>query len=81
MTAALSSGADATSLTGVGIVAGAPITGIEALSGFASTGLSVIVNKELERKGNKHTKIQALALAKHNSIKSYLYKSLKKQCF
>ena len=52
VTAALSSGAVATSLTGVGIVAGAPIAGITALLGFASTSLSVVANKKLERKGN-----------------------------
>ncbi|KAJ7328601.1 hypothetical protein OS493_023870 [Desmophyllum pertusum] len=75
VSAFLSSGAVATSLTGVGIVAGAPMAGIAALSGFASTGLSAI-NKKLERKVNKHTKIQALALAKHDSIKSYVSTAL-----
>ena len=49
VTAVLSSGAVATSLTGVGIVVGVPVAGIAALSGAVSTGLS-IVNKELERK-------------------------------
>ncbi|KAJ7390884.1 hypothetical protein OS493_021781 [Desmophyllum pertusum] len=75
VSAFLSSGAVATSLTGVGIVAGAPMAGIAALSGFASTGLSAI-NKKLERKVNKHTKIQALALAKHDSIKSFVSTAL-----
>ena len=51
VTTALSSGAVATSLTGVGIVTGAPVAAIAALSGVASTGLSV-VNKKLERKVN-----------------------------
>jgi len=55
VTAALSSGAVATSLTGVGIVVGAPVVGIAALSVAVSTGLSV-VNKKLERKVNKHSK-------------------------
>jgi hypothetical protein len=53
VTAALSSGAVATSLTGVGIVIGAPVATIAALSGAASTGLYV-VNKKFERKVNKH---------------------------
>ncbi|KAJ7369420.1 hypothetical protein OS493_039113 [Desmophyllum pertusum] len=75
VSAALSSGAVATSLSGVGIVIGAPLAGIAALSGFASTGLSAI-NKKLERKSNKHTKIQALALAKHDSIKSFVSTAL-----
>ena len=51
VTAALSSGAVATSLTGVGIVIGVPVAAIVALSGAASTGLSV-VNKKFERKVN-----------------------------
>ena len=66
-TAVLSSGAVATSLTGVGIVVGAPVAGIAALSGAVSTGLSV-VNKKLERKVNKHSRIHSLAIAKHDSI-------------
>jgi len=67
VTAALSSGAVATSLTGVGIVVGAPVAGIAALSGAVSTGLSV-VNKKLERKVNKHSRIHSLAIAKRDSI-------------
>jgi len=66
-TAVLSSGAVATSLTGVGIVVGAPVAGIAALSGAVSTGLSV-VNKKLERKVNKHSRIHSPAIAKHDSI-------------
>ena len=67
ITAALSSGAVATSLTGVGIVIGAPVAGIAALSGAVSTGLSA-VNKKLERKVNKHSRIHSLAIAKRDSI-------------
>jgi len=66
-TAVLSSGAVAISLTGVGIVVGAPVAGIATLSGAVSTGLSV-VNKKLERKVNKHSRIHSLAIAKHGSI-------------
>ena len=62
LTAVLSSGAFATSLTGVGIVIGAPVAAVAALSGGASTGLSVI-NKKLERKFNKHSRIHALAVS------------------
>ena len=71
VTAALSSGAFATTLTGVGILVGAPVAGVAALTGLASTGLSVI-NKKLEKKIDKHTKIEALALAKHDSINSFV---------
>ena len=75
VTAALSSGAVATSLTGVGIVIGAPVAAIAALSGAASTGLSV-VNKKLERKVNKHSRIHSLAIAKHDSINSSVSQAL-----
>lgn len=75
LSAILSSGAVATSLSGVGIVIGAPVAGIAALTGFVSTGLSAI-NKKLERKVDKHMKIQALALAKHDTIKSYVSTAL-----
>ena len=74
-TAALSSGAVVTSITSIGILVGAPVAVIAALSGAASTGLSVI-NKKLERKVNKRTKIQALALAKHDSINSFVSQAL-----
>ena len=64
-TAALSSGAVVTSITGIGVLAGAPVAAIAASSRAASTGLAVI-NKKLERKVNKHSKIHALAVAKHD---------------
>ena len=63
VTAALSSAAFATSLTGDGIVIGASVAAVAAVSGAASTGLSVI-NKKLERKVNKQSRIHALAVAK-----------------
>jgi gas vesicle protein len=75
VTAALSSGAVATSLTGVGIVIGAPVAAIAALSGAASTGLSV-VNKKLERKVDKHPRIHSLAIAKHDTMNSYVSQAL-----
>ena len=52
-----------------------PVAAIAALSGAASTGLS-IVNKKLERKVNKHSKIHALAVAKHDSINSSVSQAL-----
>jgi len=73
--AALSSGAVATTLTGVGIVIGMPVAAIAALSGIASTGLSV-VNKKLERKVNKYSRIHSLAIAKHDSINSSVSQAL-----
>ena len=69
VTAALSSAAVATSLTGVGIVIGAPVAAVAAVSGAASIGRSII-NKKLERKVIKHSKIHSLAVAKHDSINS-----------
>ena len=75
LTAVLSSGAFATSLTGVGIVIGAPVAAVAALSGGASTGLSVN-NKKLERKVNKHSRIHAPAVSKHDSINSSVSQAL-----
>ena len=75
LTTALSAGAIATSLTGVGIIASIPIATVAAFSGAAATGLTAI-NKKLERKVNKHTKIHALAVAKHDSINSHVSKAL-----
>ena len=75
VTAALSSAAVATSLSGVGIVIGAPVAAVAAVSGAASTGLSVI-NKKLERKVNKYSRIHSLAVAKHDSINSSVSQAL-----
>ena len=63
MTTVLSSGAVATSLTGLGALVGVPLGAIAIFSGGASSGLSVI-NKKLERKVNKHSRIHALAVAR-----------------
>ena len=59
-TAVLSSGAVAASLTGIGDVVG-------ALCGAISTALTE-VNKKIEVKEIKHSRIHALALAKRDSI-------------
>ena len=75
LTTALSTGQYSTSLTGVGIAVGAPIAALAAFSGAVSAGLTSI-NRKLERKVNKHRKIHALAVAKHDSINSYVSKSL-----
>lgn len=65
----------ATSLTGVGLLVEAPVPAVAALSGSAYTGLSVI-NKKLELKVNKHSRIHALAVAKRDSINSYVSQAL-----
>ena len=75
MTAALSSAAVGTPFTGVGIVIGAPLAAVGDVSGAASTGLSVI-NKKLERKVNKHSRIHSLAVVKHDSINSSVSQAL-----
>ena len=64
--AALSSGAIAASLTGVGVIFGAPVAGFAASTGLASTSLTVLNNKE--RKVDKHSHLLSLATAKHDSI-------------
>ena len=75
MTTVLSSGAVGTSLTGFGVLVGVPLRGIAIFSGGASAGLSVI-NKKLERKVNKHSRIHALAVAKHDLINSSVSQAL-----
>ena len=75
MTRVLSSGAVGTSLTGFGALVGVPLGGIAIFSGGASAGLSVI-NKKLELKVNKHSRIHALAVAKHDSINSSVSQAL-----
>ena len=73
--AALSSGAIAASLTGVGIVVGAPVAGVAASTGAASIGLTVL-NKKLDRKVDKHSRLHSLAIAKHDTINSYVSQAL-----
>ena len=72
---ALSSGAVASSLTGVGIIVGAPVAGVAAFTGSASTALTFAC-KKLERKVNKHSRLVALATAKHDSINSLVSRAL-----
>ena len=65
--AALSSGAIAASLTGVGVIVGAPVAGFAASTGFASTSLTVL-NKKVDHKVDKHLRLLSLATAEHDSI-------------
>ena len=67
VSAALSSGAIAASLTGVGVIIGAPAAGFAAFSGLSSTGLTVL-SKKLYHKVDKHSRLLSLATAKHDSI-------------
>ena len=75
MMTVLSSGAVATTLTGIGALVGVPLGTIAIFSGSASAGLSVI-NKKLEAKVIKHSTIYALAVAKHDSINSSVSQAL-----
>ena len=73
--AALSSGAIAASLSGVGIVVGAPAAGVAASTGVAATSLTVL-NKKLDRKVDKHSRLHSLAIAKHDTINSCVSQAL-----
>jgi len=75
VSAVLPSGAIAASLTGVGIVVGAPVAGVAACTGFASTSLTVL-NKKLDRKVDKHSRLLSLAIAKHDSINSLVSQAM-----
>ena len=59
-TSVLSSGAVATSLTGVGLVVSVPLGVVGDLCGVVSAAMTGI-NKKIERKVNKHTRIHVMA--------------------
>ena len=71
----LSSGALATALSGVGIVASPALAGVATLFGLGSVGFAA-ASKRLNRKVTKHKKILTLALAKRNSINELISKAL-----
>ena len=75
VTFVLSGGAIASSATGVGIVAAIPIASVAAVCDVAFTCLTAI-NKYIERKSNKHTKIQSLAPSKHDTIRNLVSTAL-----
>ena len=71
----LSSGALATALTGVGIVASPALGGVAGVCGIASFFVAE-GSKSLNRKVTKHEKIYTLALAKRNSVNALVSKAL-----
>ena len=71
----LASGALATALTGVGIVASPALTGVASFCGFASVGFDTVSDR-LERKVIKHENTYTLALAKRNSVNELVSKAL-----
>ena len=72
-TTALSSGAVASALTGVGIIASVPLGVVGGVCGIVSTVL-MGASKKLEKKVNKHSRLSSLAAAKHNTIKTSVSK-------
>ena len=74
-TAALSSGAVASTLTGVGAIVGVPLGVVGGVCGAISTAL-VAVDKKLENKVNKHSRLVALAFAKQETINVFVSKTL-----
>ena len=75
LTVVLSSASLATSLTGIGAIVGAPIAGIAALLGTASTAASVGSGR-LNTKVTKHEKTISLAESKHFSVSRLVSKAL-----
>ena len=75
LSAGLSSGALATALTGVGIVASPALAGVVTVCGVVAVGFTA-VSKRLERKVTKHEKICTLALAKRNSVNELVSQAL-----
>lgn len=62
----------ALSLTGPGIIVGAPLDAVGAFSGAGSAALTSL-SKKLGLKVTKHEKIYTLATAKHNSLSTPLF--------
>ena len=75
LTVVLSSAGLATSLTGIGALAGAPLAGIAGLMGIASTAVGVGSIK-LNKKITKHEKTVSLAESKHLSVSRQVSKAL-----
>ena len=63
------------SLSGVGIVVGAPAAGVAASTGVAAMSLTVL-NKKLDRKVDKHSRLHSLAIGKHDTINSCVSQAL-----
>ena len=70
----LSSAGLATSLTGIGALAGAPLAGIAGLMGLFSTAVGVGSGR-LSEKITKHEKIVSLAESKHLSVSRQVSKA------
>ena len=75
LTVVLSTSGLATSLSGIGVVVGAPLAGITGLMGIASTAVGVGSGR-LSEKITKHEKTVSLAKSKHLSISRLVSKAL-----
>ena len=75
LTVTLSSASLVTSLTLIGTLAGAPLAGIAALIGIASTAAGVSSGR-LNKKVTKHEKTISLAESKHLSVSRLVSKAL-----
>ena len=75
LTAVLSSASFATFVTGIGAIVGAPIAGIAALLGTASTAASTSSGR-LNTKVIKHEKTISLAESKHLSVSRLVSRAL-----
>ena len=75
LTVVLSSAGLATSVTGIGIIAGAPIAGIAAVMGITSTAAGVS-SERLNSKVRKHEKTISLAESKHLSVSRLVSKAM-----
>ena len=71
----LSSSGLAASLSGIGVVAGAPLAGIAGLMGLFSTAVGVGSGR-LSKKITKHEKTVSLAESKHLSVSRQVSKAL-----
>ena len=75
VTTAMSLGAVASALTGVGIVVAVPLGAVGNVCGAVSTGL-VAANKKVENKVNKHARTSLLVSVEHTAINALVSKAL-----
>ena len=71
----MTAGGLAISLSGVGVIVGAPITGVAALFGFVTAAFG-IVERKLSKKISKHEKTIYFAEAKHRTISRLISKAM-----
>lgn len=72
----MTTGGLAISLSGVGVILGAPISGVAALFGFVTVAFG-IVGRKVSKKISNHEKTISFAKAKHRTMSRLISKAMK----